>query len=82
MEKKIEEKKPYGYYCIHSNDVNLAFIPVMDSTDVALMACSICEILPKLWQICTNLKELTLTFTPESSDVGDMVNKDIITFKR
>ena len=82
MEKKNVEKKPYGYYCIHSNDVNLAFIPVMDSTDVALMACSICEILPKLWQICTNLKELILTFTPESADVSDIESKDIITFNR
>ena len=84
MEKKEKqvEKKPCGFYCIHSKDANLAIIPVMDNCDVAPMACSIAEILPKLWQICSSLKELTLTFTPESVDGSEVESKDIITFNR
>lgn len=82
MAKKNVEKKPYGYYCIHSKDVNLTIIPVMDSSDVAAMACSIADVLPKLWQICTSFNELTLTFTPESADGSEVESKDIITFNR
>ena len=82
MEKKNEVKKPYGYFCIHTNNINLSLIPVPDKDSMASMACSICDILPKLWQICTCFKELTLTFTPESADVAEIESKDIITFNR
>lgn len=73
-----EEIKPYGFFIIHTHDLELAKVPIMNFADYAPMACSIAEILPKLWQICTSLDHLAYYFDREV--IKD--KKDIIEFKR